>query len=129
MIGDDNVDEKVNRWLEAYQLDHVRSLHPYQLSTGQKRRLSVGTAMFGDQPALLLDEPTFGQDARNTFKLLQLFEELRSTGMLILMVTHDENIVKYYGTREWVINDGLLVEDHHLDRVVEVKSHAVDSTI
>ncbi|MGB8000599.1 MAG: ABC transporter ATP-binding protein [Anaerobacillus sp.] len=129
MIGDDNVDKKVNRWLEAYQLDHVRSLHPYQLSTGQKRRLSVGTAMFGDQPALLLDEPTFGQDARNTFKLLQLFEELRSTGMLILMVTHDENIVKYYGTREWVINDGLLVEDHHLERVVEVKSHAVDSTI
>ena len=129
IIGDDDVNEKVTRWLEAYQLDHVRSLHPYQLSTGQKRRLSVGTAMFGNQPALLLDEPTFGQDARNTFKLLHLFEEIRSTGMLILMVTHDENIVKYYGTREWVIDEGLLVEDHHLERVLEVKSHAVDSTI
>ncbi|WP_347550795.1 ABC transporter ATP-binding protein [Pseudalkalibacillus hwajinpoensis] len=129
ITGDPEVNEKVVSWLHSYELDHVSTLHPYQLSTGQKRRLSVGTAMFGDQPVLLLDEPTFGQDARNTFKLLQLFEELRANGMLILMVTHDEHIVKNYATREWVVDAGILVQDRCSDRIGEVDRHAMDSSI
>ncbi|TKD71934.1 ABC transporter ATP-binding protein [Pseudalkalibacillus hwajinpoensis] len=127
MMNDSNVDEKVTAWLTSYQLEHVKSLHPYQLSTGQKRRLSVGTALFGSQPVLLLDEPTFGQDAQNTFQLLQLFEELRAKGMIIIMVTHDEKIVKHYATRQWVIEEGLLVSDRNLERVVEGNAHAMDS--
>lgn len=129
MTGDKDVEQKVNQWLEAYDLKQVRTLHPYQLSTGQKRRLSVGTAMFGSQPILLLDEPTFGQDARNTFKLLALFEKLRSDGMLIIMVTHDEMIVQNYGTREWVIEEGKLTIDRDLRRREEREHHAVDSTV
>ncbi|QHA91530.1 ABC transporter ATP-binding protein [Bacillus sp. N1-1] len=129
MMDDRNVAEKVKNWLEAYELHHVQNLHPYQLSTGQKRRLSVGTALFGDQPVLLLDEPTFGQDASNTFKLLALFEQLRSKGMLIMMVTHDEMIVQNYATREWVIQEGKLIEDRELERSEEGGRHAVDSTI
>ncbi|MCA0172345.1 ABC transporter ATP-binding protein [Bacillus sp. RAR_GA_16] len=129
MTGDKDVEQKVNQWLEAYDLKQVRTLHPYQLSTGQKRRLSVGTAMFGSQPILLLDEPTFGQDARNTFKLLALFEKLRSDGVLIIMVTHDEMIVQNYGTREWVIEEGKLTIDRDLRRREEREHHAVDSTV
>ncbi len=127
MINDPKVDEKVNAWLTSYQLEHVKSLHPYQLSTGQKRRLSVGTALFGSQPVLLLDEPTFGQDAQNTFKLLQLFEALRIKGMIIIMVTHDEKIVNNYATRQWIIEEGLLVSDRSLERVVKGKAYAMDS--
>ncbi|WP_273834606.1 ABC transporter ATP-binding protein [Guptibacillus sedimenti] len=129
MMDDRNVAKKVKNWLEAYDLHHVQNLHPYQLSTGQKRRLSVGTALFGDQPVLLLDEPTFGQDASNTFKLLALFEQLRSKGMLIIMVTHDEMVVQNYATREWVIHEGKLIEDRELERREEEERHAVDSTI
>ncbi|MGG1687910.1 ABC transporter ATP-binding protein [Pseudalkalibacillus sp. NRS-1564] len=129
MMEDAEVDQKVGQWLEAYDLKQVRTLHPYQLSTGQKRRLSVGTAMFGSQPILLLDEPTFGQDASNTFKLLALFEQLRSDGMLIIMVTHDEKIVQNYGTREWIIEEGKLTADRELLRMEEREHHAVDSTV
>ena len=129
MMEDIGVEQKVHQWLENYDLKQVRTLHPYQLSTGQKRRLSVGTAMFGAQPILLLDEPTFGQDARNTFKLLALFEQLRENGMLILMVTHDEMIVRNYGTREWVIEEGKLTVDRDLRRREERQHHAVDFTV
>ena len=128
MLEDKGV-EKVRSWLEAYDLYHVKDLHPYQLSTGQKRRLSVGTAMFGTQPVLLLDEPTFGQDASNTFKLLALFEELRTEGMLIIMVTHDEMIVHNYATREWVIQEGKLIEDRKRERREKGERHAMDFTV
>ncbi|MCA0987772.1 ABC transporter ATP-binding protein [Guptibacillus algicola] len=123
----DHVHEKVTNWLTEYDLLHLQDQHPYQLSTGQKRKLSVGTALFGDQRVLLLDEPTFGQDAKNTFKLLQYFEELRSKGTIILMVTHDPNIVKTYATREWVISKGALMCDRRLNSREEEIVHAVDS--
>lgn len=123
----EDVHNKVTSWLEKYDLKHLQNNHPFQLSTGQKRKLSVGTALFGDQPVLLLDEPTFGQDAMNTFKLLQYFETLRSKGVIILMVTHDQDIVNTYATREWVISNGTLERDRILVREEEAGVHAVDN--
>ncbi|WP_377889651.1 ABC transporter ATP-binding protein [Alkalihalobacillus sp. R86527] len=122
-----DVHEKVTNWLTEYDLLELQHQHPYQLSTGQKRKLSVGTALFGDQRVLLLDEPTFGQDAKNTFKLLQYFEEIRSKGTIILMVTHDRHIVETYAMREWVVSEGKLICDRSLNSREEAIFHAVDS--
>ncbi|WP_270181599.1 ABC transporter ATP-binding protein [Alkalihalobacillus sp. CinArs1] len=123
----EDVQNRVTTWLQNYELLNHQHQHPYQLSTGQKRKLSVGTALFGNQRILLLDEPTFGQDAKNTFKLLEYFEDLRSKGITIMMVTHDPNIVETYATREWIISKGRRVSDRNVNRGEEAVVHAVDS--
>ncbi|WP_337995003.1 ABC transporter ATP-binding protein [Paenibacillus thermotolerans] len=96
--------------LAAYGLLPLRERHPYQLSMGQKRRLSVASALIRGQRLLLLDEPTFGLDARSTFRLLVQLERLRAEGTAILMVTHDPHIVRRCCNRIWRVSEGKLTE-------------------
>lgn len=100
--------ERVNRMLVQFGLERLDERHPYQLSLGQKRRLSIATAMIREPEVLLLDEPTFGQDARNTFVMLDMLEQLRAAGTAIVMVTHDPEIVRRYCTDIWRIQKGEL---------------------
>lgn len=103
--------QAAGKLVSRFGLDGYEDRHPYQLSMGQKRRLSVATAIGGGKRLLLLDEPTFGLDARSTFAVLELLEELRREGAAILMVTHDPDIASRFSTRIWTIADGLLKED------------------
>ncbi|MCP3747195.1 MULTISPECIES: ABC transporter ATP-binding protein [Paenibacillus] len=100
--------ERVDRMLVQFGLERLDERHPYQLSLGQKRRLSIATAMIREPEVLLLDEPTFGQDARNTFVMLDMLEQLRAAGTAIVMVTHDPEIVHRYCTDIWRIQKGEL---------------------
>lgn len=97
---------RVQQLLAQFGLLHLEHRHPYQLSLGQKRRLSIATAIIREPKVLLLDEPTFGQDARNTFAILDLLESLRCAGTAIIMVTHDAEAVRRYCTDEWRVRHG-----------------------
>lgn len=101
---------RTHHMLNQFGLVDLSERHPYQLSMGQKRRLSVASALVREQRILLLDEPTFGQDARNTFAMLAQLEHLRREGTAIVMVTHDREIVKRYCTRIWSVDKGRLCD-------------------
>ncbi|RYL88831.1 ABC transporter ATP-binding protein [Sporolactobacillus sp. THM7-4] len=113
------IHEQVNRVLEQFSLSEQRDQHPFQLSVGQKKRLSVASALIDHPKAVILDEPTFGQDARNTFALLDLFQSLRKDGTTVIMVTHEMEIVRHFATRVLKIENGRLVED--LDQVTDLR--------
>jgi energy-coupling factor transporter ATP-binding protein EcfA2 len=113
-LDDATINNRVEELLDLFKLSRQRNQHPYQLSMGQKRRLSVAAAIVNEQPILLLDEPTFGQDAKNTFAILEQLEIWRQQGTTIIMVTHDVNIIKHFVTRIWEVESGVLVLD--LDR-------------
>lgn len=110
--SDEHIKVEVERQLAAFDLNIDSTRHPYQLSSGQKRRLSVASAIMNKQPIILLDEPTFGQDARNTFAIVACLEALRQQGTTIIMVTHDEHIMRYFCTKIWEIETGKLTEVH-----------------
>ncbi|RLQ93222.1 ABC transporter ATP-binding protein [Falsibacillus albus] len=105
------IDQKVEEMLKMFHLSEVRMQHPYQLSMGQKRRLSVAAAVVDEPSIMLLDEPTFGQDARNTFAILEMIDYWRKRGTTILMVTHSPEIVDHFVTRVWEIEKGQLIRD------------------
>jgi energy-coupling factor transporter ATP-binding protein EcfA2 len=111
------ITEKVEEMLTRFSLEDHREKHPYQLSMGQKRRLSVASSIMQNQRILLLDEPTFGQDSKNTFALLEFLEQERQNGTTILMITHDENIVEQFATRKWMISKGELVKDEPVGKI------------
>ncbi|MCJ7842068.1 ATP-binding cassette domain-containing protein [Lederbergia sp. NSJ-179] len=102
--------KKVQKLIDLFQLPMSEKRHPFQLSIGQKRRLSVATAFMTGAKLLLLDEPTFGQDAKNTFMILEQLESLRREGTTIVMVTHDSQIVAHFATEIWTIEQGKLVD-------------------
>lgn len=110
-VPEKELNERVNAGLDRFSLTKQRDNHPFQLSVGQKRRLSVASSLIDRPKAVLLDEPTFGQDARNTFALLNIFEQIRSEGSTVIMVTHEMEVVKRFATRVIAIKDGAILSD------------------
>lgn len=105
------VKEKVQAVLETCGLLQLQHEHPYALSQGQKRRLSVAAMIVDDQPFLLLDEPTFGQDASSNAELMGLLQGRYESGATIAMITHDMELIHDFATRVIVLHKGRLVAD------------------
>ncbi|QLD11718.1 ABC transporter ATP-binding protein [Microbacterium oleivorans] len=110
-IADDEVRERVDGMLRRFGLEAHAGRHPFLLSGGQKRRLSVGTALIAGAPVLALDEPTFGQDRARADELLHVLRDLNRDGTTILVVTHDMQLVSEYAERCVVVGDGRIVAD------------------
>ncbi|WP_281658115.1 ABC transporter ATP-binding protein [Halobacillus sp. Cin3] len=102
---------QVENLLSLCRLDGLDKHHPYQLSQGQKRRLSVATMIVENQSLLLLDEPTFGQDAVSTQQLMALLEKRFQQGTTLFMITHDMELVHHYATRVIVLEQGRIAYD------------------
>ncbi|WP_200416586.1 ABC transporter ATP-binding protein [Virgibacillus salexigens] len=111
------IQEQVQNTLSHCELQGLRHLHPYSLSQGQKRRLSVATMIVDDQQVLFLDEPTFGQDAASTAKIMDLLEQRHRQGTTIIMVTHDMDLVDKYADRVLVLEKGEIVADQSPDQL------------
>jgi energy-coupling factor transport system ATP-binding protein len=79
--------------LERLGLTAFAEANPYTLSGGQQRRLSVATALATSPRVLVLDEPTFGQDAATWRELVTLLAERRAAGCAVAVVTHDADLV------------------------------------
>ena len=113
-LPDDEVRERTEALLDRFDLRAKAQSHPFLLSGGQKRRLSVGTALvtgglFTGAPILALDEPTFGQDRARADELLALLRELNDEGTTILVVTHDMQLVTEYTAHTVVMADGRIL--------------------
>ena len=85
--------------MERLRLTHLARANPFTLSGGEKRRLSVATALATAPALLILDEPTFGQDRRTWGELLHLLAALRDDGRGIGFVTHDRAFVNALADR------------------------------
>jgi energy-coupling factor transport system ATP-binding protein len=105
-LPEDEVRTRTEQMLERFGLEQKAHLHPFLLSGGQKRRLSVGTALVAGAPVLALDEPTFGQDRARADELLRLLTELNDDGTTILVVTHDMQLVTEHADRTVVLAGG-----------------------
>jgi len=92
-LADAQVRERVADLLDRLRLAPLARANPFTLSGGEQRRLSVATALATRPRLLVLDEPTFGQDARTWAELVRLLAGLRDEGTGIVAVTHDEALV------------------------------------
>ncbi|KEO82833.1 hypothetical protein EL26_13060 [Tumebacillus flagellatus] len=107
----ERIEREATQLLADFRLQELRDKNPFTLSQGQKRRLSVAGMLLKRQDVLLLDEPTFGQDAATTAELLQRMQERNEAGTTILMATHDVELVAEHASRVLVIGEGGLLFD------------------
>lgn len=84
---------RVAELLERLRLTTLARANPFTLSGGEKRRLSVATVLATSPALLVLDEPTFGQDAVTWAELVRLLGDLLDEGRTVLSVTHDLDFV------------------------------------
>ncbi|PRB17326.1 ABC transporter ATP-binding protein [Microbacterium sp. MYb62] len=105
-VPDAEISTRVDEMLRRFGLEHKAEVHPFLLSGGEKRRLSVGTALITRPRVLALDEPTFGQDRARAAELLDLLQDLRQEGTTIVIVTHDLQLVAEHTTHVVVLAEG-----------------------
>lgn len=97
-LGDTS--ERITELLHRLRLTHLAQANPFTLSGGEKRRLSVATALVAAPELLVLDEPTFGQDPETFRELVGLLRELSDRGTTILSVTHDPAFIATLGDHQ-----------------------------
>ncbi len=85
--------ERVTELLGRLRLARLAEANPFTLSGGEKRRLSVATALATRPKVLVLDEPTFGQDSRTWSELVALLTGLVDGGTAVVAITHDRDLV------------------------------------
>ncbi|MDF2573562.1 MAG: transporter ATP-binding protein [Agromyces sp.] len=117
-VPDDDRPAEIERMLRRFGLEELRDQHPFLLSGGQKRRLSVGTALVAGAPVLVLDEPTFGQDRARAAELLDILGRLNAEGTTVIVVTHDLQLVADHATRVAVMQGGRVVGAGPTDEVL-----------
>jgi energy-coupling factor transport system ATP-binding protein len=84
---------RVEEFAARLRLTGLLAANPFTLSGGEKRRLSVATALITRPPLLVADEPTFGQDSRTWAELVTLFSEFLDGGGSLVAITHDAAFV------------------------------------
>ncbi len=102
----DEIARRVDALLERTRLTSLAAANPYTLSGGQKRRLTVA-AMIATRPRVaVLDEPTFGQDARTWTELTALMAEVRDEGTALVVISHDEAVLQALHARRLPVGGG-----------------------
>lgn len=87
-------EDEVGYFLRKVGLERYRYRSPYQLSGGEKRRLSILCGIIPEPAILILDEPTFGQDRLSWNKLVNLLKDIVKQGVTVIAISHDLELIK-----------------------------------
>jgi energy-coupling factor transport system ATP-binding protein len=97
------IERIVDELLQRLRLTRLADVNPFTLSGGEKRRLTVAASIATAPRVLVLDEPTFGQDARTWREIAGLLDGLRAEGTALAFVTHDRELVDALADTEFEI--------------------------
>jgi molybdate transport system ATP-binding protein len=104
--------ERLEYWLEAFQLQAVAQQLPSQLSGGQRQRVALARALIADPAALLLDEPFAALDPLLRVRMREELDALqRRLDIPMLMITHDPEDARVFGGHVLTMADGAIIEE------------------
>jgi len=95
--------------LERVGLGHRIDFTPRQLSGGERQRVAIARAIASRPSLLLCDEPTGNLDTKTTEAILNLFDQLRTDGLTLMVITHEERVSRRAERRIEMV-DGMLAE-------------------
>jgi energy-coupling factor transport system ATP-binding protein len=86
--------------------------HPFFLSKGLRQRVAIASILALRPKVIIVDEPTTGQDARQSFEIMDFLKDLNENhGHTIVIITHDMPIVAQYARRVIVMGEGKVLVD------------------
>ena len=97
---------------------------PSQLSGGQKQRVAIARAMAMQPKVLLFDEPTSALDPEMVDEVLAVIRKLASTGITMVIVTHEMSFARDVASRIIFLDGGKIIEDGTPEKVIKRSRHA-----
>jgi cell division transport system ATP-binding protein len=117
----DTIGARVTRVLSQVGLAAKARAYPRELSGGEQQRVAIARALVNDPAILVADEPTGNLDERATRGVFQLLRDINVGGTVIVMATHDLDLVRQTSYRTIELRDGGLVFDSALDDADEAE--------
>ncbi len=106
-----DIPRRVHAALDMVGLANRAKSFPVTLSGGEQQRVGIARAVVSKPSLLLADEPTGNLDPELAASVMNIFEELSSVGVSILIATHDLPLIARYRHRLLTLRDGQLVRD------------------
>lgn len=85
--------------------------YPHELSGGEQQRVALARALVNDPKLIIADEPTGNVDPELSYEIVELLKGINQCGTTVLMVTHEHDLVRYFGGRTININQGTVIFD------------------
>lgn len=103
---------RVMEVLREVGLEQKAKCRPGQLSGGEKQRTALARAIVNRPELLLADEPTGNLDQKNAEEIMRLLEKINRRGTTVLMVSHNQELVKHMHKRQIALRYGKVIKDH-----------------
>ena len=103
--------KRVNYVLNAVNMYRFRNRPCGMLSGGEKQRVAIARAIVKNPSILLADEPTGNLDSRNSIEIMNILKAI-SKEKLVILVTHEDELAKFYATRVIEVRDGSVANDY-----------------
>jgi energy-coupling factor transport system ATP-binding protein len=112
-LPEDQVKERVAEAAKVVGLpEKYFTEHPFFLSKGLRQRVAIASILALRPKLIIVDEPTTGQDARQSFEIMDFLRDLNEHhGHIIIIITHDMPIVAQYARRVVAMGQGRILAD------------------
>ena len=100
--------------LELMELQDKARKYPMELSGGEQQRVALARALVNDPRLIIADEPTGNIDPEFSYEIVEMLRAINKCGTTIVMVTHEHEMVKYFGGRTINIEEGTVVFDDYI---------------
>jgi len=102
------IEERINYVLRSVGMYNYRRRNVLALSGGQQQRVAIARAIAKNPKVVIADEPTGNLDANNTFEIMSIIKKISET-CLVILVSHERDLVDFYADRVIEILDGKVV--------------------
>ena len=109
------IEKRVNYILHAVNMYPFRKKRALQLSGGQQQRVAIARALVKNPRIIIADEPTGNLDSKNTQEIMNIIKQI-SLEKLVVLVTHEKDIARFYGDRIIELKDGQIISDSSNDQ-------------
>lgn len=130
MIGIKNkkeIQKRVDYVLEAVNMYRYRNRPAGMLSGGEKQRIAIARALVKNPSIVIADEPTGNLDSKNSLEIMNIIKAI-SREKLVILVTHEVDLAKFYATRIVEVKDGKIIEDYK-NETIQSLEYRLDNKI
>ncbi len=125
-VSNAQIKKNVMRVLTQVGLYDKKHRLPRQLSGGEQQRVAIARAMVNSPKILLADEPTGNLDPVTAQEIVDLLFRINDGGTCVIFSTHDHEIVKTFGQRVMIVDDGQIKSDIKRREAVDRSARLTD---
>ena len=117
-VSKTQADKEAKKLLQEFSLDYLENQKAKLLSGGEKQRVAILRAIIINPKVILCDEPTGALDSLNSKSIMEILKKLSKT-TLVVLVSHNKQLVEEYSDRIITLKDGQVVDDNKINECFE----------